>query len=74
MPDLLAQLSALLRCPVTGQQLHLATPEEFRLLASHDADGFLVREDGSGAYPVKNGIPSLLPDSLIPVTLSGSNN
>jgi hypothetical protein len=54
MPDLLAQLSALLRCPVTGQQLHLATPEEFRLLASHDADGFLVREDGSAAYPVKN--------------------
>jgi uncharacterized protein YbaR (Trm112 family) len=70
MADFLSELSALLRCPVTGQQLHLATPEEFRAIphhASHEADGFLVREDGTAAYPVKNGIPSLLPESLIPI-------
>jgi uncharacterized protein YbaR (Trm112 family) len=70
MTDFLSELSALLRCPVTGQQLHLATPEEFRAIphhASHEADGFLVREDGTAAYPVKNGIPSLLPESLIPI-------
>ena len=70
MADFLSELSALLRCPVTGQQLHLATPEEFRAIphhASHGADGFLVREDGTAAYPVKNGIPSLLPESLIPI-------
>ena len=67
MADLLTDLSSLLRCPVTGQQLHLATPEEFCSLASHDADGFLVREDGAAAFPVKNGIPSLLHQSLIPL-------
>ena len=67
MADILTDLAALLRCPVTGQQLHLATPEEFRALASRDADGFLVREDGDAAYPVVNGIPSLLPESLIPL-------
>ena len=67
MADILTDLAALLRCPFTGQQLHLATPEEFRVLASHDADGFLVRDDGAAAYPVVNGIPSLLPESLIPL-------
>jgi uncharacterized protein YbaR (Trm112 family) len=67
MADVLTDLASLLRCPVTGQQLHLATPEEFRALASHDADGFLVREDGAAAFPVKGGIPSLLPESLIPL-------
>ena len=67
MADVLTELASLLRCPITGQQLHLATPEEFRLLESHDADGFLVREDGAAAYPVDKGIPSLLPESLIPL-------
>jgi uncharacterized protein YbaR (Trm112 family) len=67
MADVLTDLASLLRCPVTGQQLHLATPEEFRALASHDADGFLVREDGAAAFPVKGGIPSLLTESLIPL-------
>jgi uncharacterized protein YbaR (Trm112 family) len=68
MADFLSELSALLRCPVTGQQLHLATPEEFRAIphhASHEADGFLVREDGTAAYPVKNGIPTLLEEATI---------
>ncbi len=65
MADLLTDLASLLRCPVTGQRLHLANPEEFRALSSHDADGFLVREDGTAAFPVKSGIPSLLPGSLL---------
>jgi uncharacterized protein YbaR (Trm112 family) len=68
LPDLqesLKALSSLLRCPVTGQQLHIATPEELRALTSHAGDGFLVREDQTGAYPVVNGIPSLLPESAI---------
>jgi uncharacterized protein YbaR (Trm112 family) len=67
MADILTDLAALLRCPLTGQQLHLATPEEFRSLASNTADGFLVREDGAAAYPVTNGIPDLLPESMIPL-------
>jgi hypothetical protein len=65
----LRELSALLRCPVTGQQLHIATPDELRVIsaskASNEADGFLVREDRSAAYPVKNGIPSLLSESAL---------
>jgi len=65
LQESIEQLAALLRCPVTGQQLHLAGPEEFRKLSVHDADGFLVREDGSAAYPVRGGIPALLPESII---------
>ena len=66
----IGELSSLLRCPVTGQQLHIATPEELRALARsplNDADGFLVREDGTAAYPVKGGIPALLAESVIPM-------
>ena len=65
----LAGLTDLLRCPVTGQKLHIALPIEVGALAVHDADGFLVREDGAAAYPVRGGIPSLLPESLIPCSL-----
>lgn len=67
MTDVLTGLCVLLRCPVTGQQLHLATPEElhtFSTRMSHCADGLLVLEDSTAAYPVKGGIPSLLPESL----------
>jgi uncharacterized protein YbaR (Trm112 family) len=75
MTDFLSELSALLRCPVTGQQLHIATPEELRAIFpddGKDADGFLVREDGTAAYPVKNGIPSLLEESMIPIIIHPS--
>jgi uncharacterized protein YbaR (Trm112 family) len=70
MKGLLSELTDLLRCPITGQPLHIATPEELRSFSakmSHDTDGLLVREDGSAAYPVMNGIPSLLAESLIPL-------
>ena len=72
MGDILTDLAALLRCPLTGQQLYLATPEEFRTLASHDADGYLVREDGAAAFPVTGGIPDLLPESMIPLIVDRS--
>jgi uncharacterized protein YbaR (Trm112 family) len=68
MSETLSQLMALLRCPVTGQQLHLAKPEEVRALSRHDADGFLVREDGNIAYPVRGGIPALLPTDGIVIS------
>jgi len=69
IPKVLEELTALLRCPITGQQLHIATPKELHQLSGQDADGFLVREDGTAAYPVRGGIPSLLPESLIPCIL-----
>ena len=73
IPEELASLSDLLRCPHTGQKLRIASPVEVRALAGYDADGFLVREDGTAAYPVCGGIPSLLPESLITLSL-GPNN
>lgn len=75
MSQTLSELSTLLRCPVTGQQLHIATPQglrNFSIKMSHDIDGLLIREDGTAAYPVINGIPSLLPESMIPFILHHS--
>ena len=72
MSRTLSELTELLRCPVTGQQLHIATPKELQQLSGHDADGFLVREDGTAAYPVKNGIPALLKESMIPFIIHPS--
>lgn len=54
----------LLRCPVTGQTLRMATPAE-RNLFSPELESVLIREDGRVAYPVKAGIPILLPSSGI---------
>ena len=68
--DEIRELTDLLRCPMTGQRLHIATPEEVRSIPSDsgkDGDGFLVREDRSVAYPVRGGIPSLLRESMIPL-------
>jgi uncharacterized protein YbaR (Trm112 family) len=66
----LDKLADLLRCPVTGQRLRIADPGEVAGIAAKapaEADGFLVREDGTAAYPVINGIPTLLEESLIPL-------
>jgi uncharacterized protein YbaR (Trm112 family) len=67
MTESFLQLADLLRCPVTGQRLRIATSEEVRLVTEHDGDGFLVREDGMIAFPVKDGIPSLLPSDGIAI-------
>ena len=40
---------SILRCPVTHSKLHLE-------------DGFLVSEIGGLRYPVRNGIPVMLPE------------
>ncbi len=67
----IAGLTDLLRCPVTGQRLRIANPAEIAPIAAKapaDTEGFLIREDGKAAYAVKNGIPSLLPESLIPIS------
>lgn len=59
-----ADLLALLRCPLTLQPLHPASPEMLSRLPV-PLDAALVREDGTALYPIRDGIPVLLPDAAI---------
>ncbi len=69
-------LLELLRCPRTGGALHVVDgvpwpgfPSVEREVA---VDGFLVSEDGQVAYPIRGGIPDLLPDSaMVRASVSG---
>ena len=66
----LDQLADLLRCPLTGQRLRIADPGEVAAVAAKapaESDGFLIREDEKAAFPVINGIPTLLPEAAIPI-------
>ncbi len=57
-PDLLA----ICRCPLTHQPLRNAEPRE---LATLELPAALVREDGRSAFPIRDGIPILLPEAAI---------
>lgn len=61
-------LLEILCCPVTHQPLRLADTQTLRLagtkVAVPLAEG-LLREDGLMIYPVKNGIPLLVPEEGI---------
>ena len=65
MPGITSEFVSLLRCPSTGQQLRVATPEELLVLKMDHGVTALLREDGKVAYPVVGGIPSLLPEAMI---------
>lgn len=55
------EVLALLVCPETRQSLHLASAEELAMWRSDTPfDGALVTEDGSRAYPVREGFPILV--------------
>lgn len=59
-------LLALLRCPLTMQSLRVAPPELLARLAV-PLDAALVREDGAVVYPIRQGIPVLLPEEAVAV-------
>lgn len=58
------ELLALLVCPLTHQPLHIASAEG---LARLRLEAALVRADGRIAYPIRDGIPVLLPEEAIPL-------
>jgi uncharacterized protein YbaR (Trm112 family) len=74
-------LVARLRCPETGQKVRRAPENVMRELHSRQADGRLrdvagntvsqriegglIREDGARVFPIRNGIPVMLPDEAI---------
>ncbi|MFZ4599525.1 MAG: Trm112 family protein [Terrimicrobiaceae bacterium] len=59
-----SEFLSLLCCPMTRQELRAATEEE---LKSFDGvvSKALIREDGRVVYPVRNGIPMLVPEAAI---------
>jgi len=56
--DIAPEFLSLLRCPVSGQKMRQA-PE---LATSFGWESALITEDGKLAYPVRDGIPVLLPE------------
>lgn len=62
-PDLawLESFLPLLRCPVSGQPLHLASGDELAARGLAGDQPVLLSQDGSRSYPVDHGIPVLLP-------------
>ena len=54
------ELLELLRCPQTGQKLHLENCDENTLAIE---DGWLISDDGQHRYPIIRGIPRFVPQS-----------
>lgn len=68
-----ADLLEILRCPITRQPLVLAEPGVLAEVNARHAssredgplDAALIRADRTALYPIIDGIPVLLPESLI---------
>lgn len=61
----------ILCCPVTHQPLREALPAELHAFGP-DLTAGLIREDGQVLYPVRSGIPLLLPGEAVPLTRGSS--
>jgi uncharacterized protein YbaR (Trm112 family) len=62
------EYSTLFICPQTGKKLRQATSEEMesmQVAGQPNLDGAWIREDAAVAYPVKKGIPLLVPGEAI---------
>ena len=63
-------------CPQTRQPLREATSEELanlRKMPEHaKLEAAWIRIDATMAYPVKNGIPQLIPSAAIPLDQAAS--
>jgi uncharacterized protein YbaR (Trm112 family) len=73
----------LIRCPITGSELMLASPTQLQSLQERQERGTLatklgrtvsdrptqglVSSDGLWFYPIERGIVSLLPDDAVPL-------
>ena len=56
----------LVRCPLSGQPLRLASVEETQSFPALKAGQVaVIRQDGRVIYPVENGIPLLIPEEAI---------
>lgn len=66
------ELLDLLRCPETMQPLRAAAPDLLERLnrarPDERLDEALLREDGAVMYPIRDGIPVLLPEAAIPIS------
>lgn len=65
-----SDLLTLLRCPITGQTLTQADAEALKRLNADREKGSeikdaLIRADGKAAFPIEDGIPLLLRESIL---------
>ena len=72
MPFLDSQFVGLLRCPASRSALEEVSLEQLSNLGLTRAqcagwDAGLLRADRRGAYPLRNGIPVLLAEELVPL-------
>lgn len=78
-----AELLSILRCPETRQPVRLASADELARAAQEGSrdrsgnpvplplEGGLVREDGALLYPIRHGIPVMLPEEAIALRNEG---
>lgn len=62
-----SEVESLLRCPKTQQPLRLATAEELSTFKEKLSEGAWITEDGSRAYPIRDGFPILVLDESVTV-------